>query len=234
MKKLILLLLSTSALWSDTLVSGSSTFDAGVVPYNSNTSFDLVLSGGDVTSFDAFHGYQIGAKGASNQDFTSSFSFQPVPYFAVGTIGIATPFSVVIDGVTYAQGYSEPAGSITPPEGSTFTVTPISGTNILDTTQNSTASGLFSVTGSIDVFIENGTYTFPLPGGTDYSATFSGYAAFSGSYMTNGLPSTPAPQLLETYTYSSTVVPEPGTALVTVSALGSLWLIPLMRRRRVS
>jgi hypothetical protein len=153
----------------------------------------------------------------------------------VGTIGIATPFTVVIDGVTYAQGYSEPAGSITPPEGSTFTVTldltPISGTNILETSQNSTASGLFSVTGSIDAFIENGTYTFPLPGGTDYTATFSGYADFAGSYLTNGLPSTPLPQLTETYTYSSTVVPEPGTAFGTVSIIGCLWFAKLIRRR---
>jgi len=83
MKKLLLLLLSTSALWSDTLVSGFSTFDTNMVPFNSETSFHLVLTGGPITSFDVFHEYQMGAKGASNQDFTSSFSFQPVPYFAV-------------------------------------------------------------------------------------------------------------------------------------------------------
>ncbi len=139
--------------------------------------------------------------------------------------------------ITYAQGFSEPANSVTPPDGSTFTVTlaltPISGTNIVDTSQNSTASGLFAVTGSIDVFIENGTYTLAQPGGTDYTATFSGYAAFDGLYMTNG-PSTPLPELAETYTYSSTVVPEPGTGLAAVSVFGCLWFAGGVRRRRVT
>jgi hypothetical protein len=235
----LLSLFSTSALRSDTLVSGGSTYDTNIVPFNSETSFNLALTGGDITSLAVFHEYQIGAKGASNQDFTSSFSFGPVPYYAVGTIGVATGFAIVIDGVTYSQASPLfPTTGTTPADGSSFTITldltPISGTNILNTTQNSTASGLFAVTGSINAFIENGTYTFPQPGGTDYTATFSGYADFNGSYMTSGLPATPQPLLTETYTYSSTVVPEPGTGFGTVAVLGCLWLARGIRRRRIS
>jgi hypothetical protein len=109
----------------------------------------------------------------------------------------------------------------------TLTLTPISGTNIVNTSQNSTATGLFAVTGSVDAAIENGTYLNPLPGGTNYTAIFSGYADFNGSYVTNGS------QLTETYTYSSSVAPEPGTAFCCVSVLGSFWFIRVIRRRRV-
>jgi hypothetical protein len=232
MKKLFVLLFATSALWSDTLVSGSSTYDTNVVPFNSETSFNLVLTGGDITSLEVFHGYQQGAKGNSDQNFTTGFFLEPVPPMEVNVIGIATGFAIVIDGVTYAQGSgSLPVVGITPPEGSSITVTlnltPISGTNIVNTTQNSTATGLFAVTGSINAAIENGTYLNPLPGGTDYTATFSGYADFDGSYVTNGQ------QLMETYTFSSSVVPEPGSAFATVSVLGCLWFIQASRRRRV-
>jgi hypothetical protein len=232
MKKLFVLLFATSALWSDTLVSGSSTYDTNIVPFNSETSFDLVLTGGDITSLDVFHGYQQGAKGNSDQNFTTGLFIEPVPPMEVNVIGIATGFAIVIDGVTYSQASSSlPVPGITPPDGSsiivTLNLTPISGTNVVNTTQNSSATGLFAITGSINAAIENGTYLNPLPGGTDYTATFSGYADFSGSYMTNGS------QLMESYTFSSTVVPEPGTGFATVSVLGCLWFVRAIRRRRV-
>ena len=216
-----------------TILSGSSSYQTGVPPYisTSSTSFNLALSGGPISSIDVSHFYQQGAKGNSGANFTSTFTFAPIPYYAVGTIGIATDFSTVINGITYSQGVANTSG-ITPPDGSTFTVTlnltPVSGTNVIDTTQNSTATGLFSVTGSISAFIENGTYTFPLAGGTGYTESFSGYALFNGSYLTSGPPynGPPIPELMEAYTYSATApAPEPAAFFEIMAGLFSLALL---------
>jgi hypothetical protein len=224
MKKLILLLFAASSVWANTIVGGNFFYDSGIVPYNSNTGFNLTLSGGPISSFDVTHGYQQGAKGAYPADYTSgSFSFQPIDPQAIGVIGIQTVFSVVLNGVTYAQGYQAPNGSVLPPDDSVFAVqfslTPISGTNVLDTTKASTASGLFGVSGTVSATINGVTYTDP----------FSGDAEFYGTYAPNGLPGTIAPQITETYTFTS--APEPAAVFEMLSGMGCLGLIGLFRHR---
>jgi hypothetical protein len=226
MKKLVLLLFAASSIWADSIVSGSFFYDSGIVPYNNNSGFNLTLSGGQFSSFDVTHGYQQGAKGAYPADYTSgSFSFQPIDPQAIGVIGIQTVFSVGLNGVNYAQGYQAPSGSVLPADNSVFSVqfslTPISGTNVLDMTQASTASGLFAVAGSVSATINGVTYTDP----------FSGDAEFYGTYAPNGLPGTVAPQITETYTFTS--APEPAAVFEMLAGMGALALLGLFRGRRL-
>jgi hypothetical protein len=78
-------------------------------------------------------------------------------------------------------------------------------------TQNSTATGLFALTGSLSATINGATYT----------DLFSGFATFNGSYNTDPRPFTNAPQLMEQYTFSATA-PEPATWAVMLVGLGIL------------
>jgi hypothetical protein len=139
-------------------------------------------------------------------------------------IGISTPFSVVLNGVTYYQGFYPPAGSVLPPDDTVFSVqfslTPISGTNVLDTTKASSASGLFAVSGSVSADINGVTYTDP----------FSGDAEFYGTYLpSGGFPGSATPQITESYTFTS--APEPAAVFEMLSGVGALGLMGLFRRR---
>ncbi len=227
MRKLAVLFFLTSTLWADTIVSGSSSYQGFFYPKSDNTlsedssesSFNLLLSGGQFTDISIGHVFERGAKGGGDQNLTTGFTVQPEDPTAIGVIGLPTQFSVTLNGVTYVQTFSS---SNLPPAGSNFSasimLTPISGTNVVDTTQPSTASGLFQLSGDVSADI----------GGTTYTDSFSGYAAFTGSYTFVGIGG--YYELDESYTFSPVLTPEPASVLQIAGGLGALLAFVRVRR----